>query len=354
MKPRTFQAGLRLTLAALGALLLCGPGLAQPPNTALEAALMAPSPRLRLFALQTAHPEGAAAAVTELQFGQGMRQPKGQPPQFLTFSYGVLPTLRYDSNLNSGIPGDTIFLGGIPFSIAKDDQAKAGMLLGVAGYFAVDYALAPGATLAFTAHARAERSPAHDINLYSADLRACAAQFVGNASWFDLCFGSRYSEKPGSSVHERHVELGATKVFETAGGYHEASLTLGRLWRDDGDNTSLRFELDSARAGLGLVGLAVDVNAPNPGRHARQWGVRAALTRPVAGASTRIFAELAEEGGSQLFGTPRQDRLVILGLQRTFFDRVNTTLRLEQRQSSIAVYDGLTVGLDFSLTKFGF
>ncbi|MDB5665574.1 MAG: hypothetical protein JWS11_2117, partial [Cypionkella sp.] len=106
------------------------PLAAQTPATNWEAALDSNSPRLMLFALQSEKPQGADGFVAELQYQQAMKQPTGATPTMLSYRANLRPIAKYDSNINSGIPGDTIYLGGFPFTIAEDARAKAGMVFG--------------------------------------------------------------------------------------------------------------------------------------------------------------------------------------------------------------------------------
>jgi hypothetical protein len=128
-------------------LALCAmPVQAQPYAHHWQAAMEAPSPRLRLFALMAERPQGAGQAVAALQKGQGFAHLAGQGPQIVASGVSLGPVLRYDNNINGGTPGDTILIGGLPFTISPDARAISGMVFGAEAGGSLRLSLSPRTT----------------------------------------------------------------------------------------------------------------------------------------------------------------------------------------------------------------
>ena len=331
---------------------LAKPLIAQTPTTNWQAALDSGAPRLMLFALQVEKPQGADDFVARLQYGQAMQQAKAAPPVLLSYRADLRPIVAYDSNINSGIPGDTIYLAGFPFTIAPENRAKSGMVYGAEASLSARFAISPGTTLDLTAYGAQAHSFDHNLDILNASLSACGAQYWGHTTWTEICMGDTFTQRDNAPERERFASLGVSKVFVSRFGFHEARATVQNAKRKDYDKASLSLQLITAKAGLGALNLRMDLGARVAGYHTRLFGASAALTRPIAGVSTTLFAGYGIEAGGALLGQPRRDEIFSVGLSRKLTSHAEATLRLSQRQSSIPAYDGLSVDLDVSLVDF--
>ena len=325
---------------------------AQTPATNWQAALDSGAPRLMLFALQVEKPDGADDFVARLQYGQAMQQAKAAAPVMLSYSADLRPIVAYDSNINSGIPGDTIYLGGRPFTPEAANRAKSGMVYGAEASLTARFALAPGRTLDLTAYGAQAHSFDHGLDVLNAGLSACGAQYWGRTTWTEMCLGDTFTQRDNAPERERFASIGVSKVFASRFGFHEARATVRNAKRKDYDKASLSLQLITAKAGLGALNLRIDLGARVAGSHTRLFGASAALTRPIAGVSTTLFAGYGIDAGGTLLDQPRRDEIFSVGLSRKLTSHAEATLRLSQRQSSIAAYDGLSVDLDVSLIDF--
>lgn len=312
------------------------------------------SPRLTLFALQRAQPEGAGDFVASLQYNQALQLPRGAPPALLSYRADLRPIIGYDGNINAGIPGDTFYIGDTPFTINADDRAKAGMVFGLETSLTARLALGPGRTLDLSAYAAQSHSFDHDMDVLNAATSACGAQFLGHARWLELCIGNRFTQRDDRPETERIAALSATKIFASGVGLHEARVTVQQSWHDDYQQPSLALQLITARKGLGALSLRMDASARVQGQNTRLFGASAALTRPMAGAVTTLFLGYGYDAGDSVLGQIRRDNIVSLGISRAVTRHAEATLRLSQRDSTLAAYDELSIDLDLSLLDFNF
>ena len=117
---------------------------------------------------------------------------------------------------------------------------------------------------------------------------------------------------------------------------------------------SLDLGLTTARAQWGVLETRAEFGQYVAGEHTRLFGATVALTRPILGAQTTLFASYAREGGAVFFGDPRRDQVVSLGLSRPINDVFGLNLSLTDRHSTLANYDGVTLGLDFTFQGLTF
>ena len=325
---------------------------AQTPPTNWQAALDSGAPRLMLFALQLEKPQGADAFVANLQYSQAMQQAKAAPPVMLSYRADLRPIVAYDGNINAGFPGDKIYLGDYPLTIAAENRAKAGMVFGAEASLTTRFALAPGNTLDLTAYGAQSHSFDYGLDVLNAGLSACDAHYWGRTTWTELCLGDTFSQRDTTPERERFASIGISKVFASRLGFHEARATLQTSKRARYDKASLSLQLITARAGLGALNLRLDFGERVNRYNTRLFGATVALTRPVAGVRTTLFAGYAREAGGALLGTPRQDDIFSLGFNRKIAKHAEVTLRLSQHQSTIPAYDSLAVDLDLNLIDF--
>lgn len=325
---------------------------AQTPATNWQAALDSGAPRLMLFALQVEKPAGADAFVARLQYGQAMQQAKAAPPVMLSYRADLRPIVAYDGNINAGLPGDTIYLGGYPFTIAAEDRAKAGMVFGAEASLTARFAIAPGNTLDLTAYGAQSHSFDYGLDILNAGVSACGAQYWGHTTWTELCLGDSFSQRDNAPERERFASIGISKVFASRLGFHEARASLQTSRRAQYDKASLNLHLITARAGLGALNLRLDFGERVNRYNTRLFGATVALTRPIAGVHITVFAGYAREGGGALLATPREDDIFSLGFNRKIAKHAEVTLRLSQHQSTIPAYDSLAVDLDLTLVDF--
>ena len=330
------------------------PLAAQTPPTNWQAALDSNAPRLMLFALQMEKPQGADDFVAELQYQQAMKQPAAAAPTLLSYRANLRPIAKYDSNINSGVPGDTVYLGGFPLHLEQDLRAKAGMVFGAEASLTARFALAPGSTLDLTAYGAQAHSFDYGLDVLNAGISACGARYWGHASWTEMCFGDNFAQRNGLPERERFASIGATKIFASRFGFHEARATVQKSTRAEYSKASLALELITAKAGLSALDLRLDFGERVQGHNTHVFGAFAALTRPIAGRSTTIFASYSREAGGVFLGQPFDDDIYSVGFKRDLTKHIAATLRLTQRNSTIPAYDEMSVDLDLDLINFNF
>lgn len=315
-----------------------------------QAAMVAQSPRFQLFALMQAHPDGAGPAVAELQKGQGFAHQDGG--QVLQSGLSLEPVLRFDNNINGGTPGKTIIIGGLPFDIAPDARARAGLTAGVLARGSLRFSLSPKTVVSANIAATAARGAGFNLSAQAATL--CLGQYLGGADWLDLCYGANADNRALGRSSDHFVSLGLTHQFATDFALFQADAKLRQTSTQSHDKLALDMGLMAAHGPWGLIQARFDLGQWVTGQHSRLFGASLSLTRPGLGQDTTLTAAYAREGGSQFFGMARKDETFSIALNRAIGPHLGLGFVLRDRQSTLANYDGPSLGFDVTWRNLRF
>lgn len=339
-------------LAGLALLLALSPRL-QAGVTEAEAALLSGSPRLALRVLEGAGGAASRRVSDQLRRELGFAH-SGPGLQLLRREGGLRPVLRYDDNINNGIPGRELILAGLPFVVDAGSRARAGLLLGAQVNGAALWSWAPGGTLSFAAGAGAEHAIRHDLSVRTAWGSACLSQRSATWTWVGLCQALTRERRELGRSDSPSTSVSLTQVFRTNTGAQEATAHLGRSERGRAARSFASLSWKLARAGLGAVDLALYTEQRRPGVSTVNYRLSAGLRSLWRKKVITFGLWYGEEGGGQLFGTRRADRIAGLRISATVTARVQLNIGYRQRLSSHAVFNtrGLYAGFDVTALRF--
>ncbi len=342
--------GIVLWMFCMG--LCVSPVQAQPYDSHWQAALQASSQRMRLFALMSARPTGAAEMVGALQRAQGFAHRRFHGPQIVSADIRLAPVLEFDNNINGGTPGTTILVGGLPFGIPLEQRATQGMIWGAKLQGNVRSSMAPRTII--DAHLSATMAQGQGLTIQTATVHLCLGQFLGGADWLDMCVQRDLADRALSHSDQTTTSIAFSQQFATDFALSEAQVILRHSVLQDYQKLSLDFGLTTARAQWGVLETRAEFGQFISGQHTRLFAATLALKRPIFGADTTLFAAYSHEGGANFFGTPRWDDLVGFGMSRPINDIFGLSLSLQNRDSTLANYRGITLGLDFTFSGLTF
>ena len=346
------KARLRLVAPALVAALLSllPAGLrAQDVRLALDQG----QPDLALFALTRTETRVSPLGGALLRLQGFLHDPDGPRLQPLSAGRALVPVLRRDSNVNGGIPSHRITIGGLPFSVAKDSQAKAGILVGLrhAGWRNLSYGRAARLRLSHVTTAEAE--PTHGFHRLTASARICADRPLRDWTWAEGCLSALYDNDGVDAEAGLMGQAGLKRLFQSRVGYHEAQVSVVRSWHGSHRKDLLQLSTLSL-TGAGLFGLDLAVGEPVEGQNTLRSLAALSWTGPVAGRTVTLGLSQARTDGARIFGTPRNDRITRSAAE-TPVGKIDLGAFAERRRSTIDAYDvadaGMTVALRFDLLK---
>ena len=327
---------------------------AQAYDSAVAAALDSGQPRLALYALAYHDLDAHAGAIDRLNSRYGLGP---LPAQDLAF--GFSPLIYSDSNINGGTPGSVLMVGGIPFTIDAASRAVSGAVAGARIMAEARASPARGLVVELTASAFAARAVQRDElgrrhSVAGQQAKGCAGAYLGHAQWLDFCASSAQTRRSMVQTDLRSYSLSYARQFTMIGGFAEAQL--GAKAQDTGGyrRTSVEMGLTHASAALGTLLARGEWFGRVSGQHGPLFSAEVALTRPIAGKTTTLFASLSQEGGAQFFGADRRDMVRSFGMSRALSPRATLTLRWDDRRSTLSNYSEKTLGFDIRFTGLSF
>lgn len=348
---------------ALGLALGLSAGLVAPLSAAAQpsfvrtgdaldwrAARLSGSDRLLLFSLLRDKPRGYREAALTVARRQALTKDPGERAYIAERRASAFPVLSWDDNINGGLPGDGIVLGGVRF-VPTEDAARAGVVLGLGGSGRLAWAVGDGVRVALQAAATHVHAPEEDLSRSTAGASACATRTTTGFAFVEGCLRLAAVDRDLSSTVSRRVELRGGRVFASALGDHELSLGIFRDDRDGVPQDGVTATLLTARGGLGALGASLSLGERVEGRGAVDLYGALWVTREAAGgAPMRVSLSYARERGARLLGSvAREDRTVTASLSRPIADGLSATVGLTRRDSTIDGFGGtsLSLGLSF-------
>lgn len=309
------------------------------------AAQYGPSARLALYAMALDNHPHTHAAINQAKRDAGLLHPARGPAQLIAQSFHIYPIVFYDHNINGGIFGQTIMLGGLPFDIAPNARAVSGVMAGAQANVMARYSLSYGRVIEARASAAAAQQLGGNLALRRAQAQLCAAQYLGHAHWLDICTAQNTVLRALAQTRSRSISAALSRQFAAPGALGEIGLLLRRS--DFGSHSAASAQLWLHLARRDMLSFQFEFGQARAGHHSRLFAASAAVTRPIFGKKTTVSAQYARDGGGDFFGQTRLDESWALGLARPWRSGA-ITLSLGHRQSSLPQFTGPQLGLNLS------
>ena len=150
-------------------------------------------------------------------------------------------------------------------------------------------------------------------------------------------------------TRERYASLGMTRLVSSGVGSHEIRFDARHSIFDAYEKTLSTVRVASALPDLGALSMEIDVAEKVEGRNTRLWGFETSLALEIFGKRTVLTDEYNREGGSDCFGTPREERVISTGIERDVNARLGIGVGVSQRFSTVDLYNESFVFLGFQL-----
>lgn len=327
-----------------------GPAGAQDVGLALDKGL----PDLALFALSRSEPEVSPAGRQLLALQGFLHAPDGPRLQPLSRGQALVPLLRHDANVNDGIPSDRITLGGLPFRVTEESQAKNAVLAGLQYSRWTNFTFGRAARLRFAQSWTAELEPTYGYHHLAASARVCAEQPVARWTWIDGCLTGVHDDDSVDADTSLTGSLGTRKLFASGLGYHQASLSLLHARTGDYGKDILQLGLQTLTARHGLIGADLILAEKVEGENTLLYMAGIDWTGRVGDRTVSVGLNHAKTAGASIFGLPREDRITRLSVEFPV-GKLDLGAFAERRKSTVDAYDrsdfGITVGFRFDLLR---
>lgn len=314
------------------------------------AAMISGQDRLTLYALERARPAGSEAYRARLARRLGALHPQDGGLVPLDHQVDAWPILSWSRNFNGGVPGSTIMLGDLEWTIDEADRARSGVVIGAGAGAVARFSYATGSVLTAAVGASVSTLAGEGISRSEAGTSLCVAQHLKGFVWLDGCAGLARARQSGrDDVVERSLSLSPVIVTHLGNLDQQISATLRRKMRNDYNQSSLSLDWTGAVPDLGALSLGVEAAKRVEQQNTVLRGLRAGLARPVAGRPTRLHASWYETGGSSIFGAERVDRIISLTAETVATPRLAVSATIGRRDSNFDTYDEVLGGIGLRL-----
>ncbi|MDO5706907.1 MAG: hypothetical protein Q4G49_17790, partial [Paracoccus sp. (in: a-proteobacteria)] len=172
------------------------------------AAMISGQGRLTLYALERARPAGSEGYRADLARRLGALHPQGGGLVPLGHQVDAWPILSWSRNFNGGVPGSTIMIGDLEWTIDEADRARSGIVIGAGAGAVARFSYATGSVLTASVGASVSTLASEGMSRSEAGTSLCAEQHMGGFVWLDACAGLAAARQSGrDDVVERSLSL---------------------------------------------------------------------------------------------------------------------------------------------------
>lgn len=313
-----------------------------------EAAILSGSAQLELVSL-SAYRDSVAArmragVLTRLGFG-----PDPGSPRVLRAEIGVTPILRYDGNINNGVIGDRLDLGGLVFLVDEESRARAGLVGGLALSAGSVLSFGQGGTLTLGAGLRYERALRHPLSIRGGFLQACGSQHIGRLTWIGLCQSFHREKRSLDGSRAAVTTLSFSRVLRNRFGPAELGIELGSLRNDGAQRGFAGLVLRQAAGGFGAFSLEIAGEHRRTGVNTADLRIRPGYSTFVRGRPLAVSLLYQKEGGGQFLGRSRRDEFTLLRFDYAVSRSLSLSLGYRKRHSSAGIYSGSSMIFGFNM-----
>lgn len=318
----------------------------------LEGALISGSGRLLAYSLQDKDlPADAATASERVILKSGYGQQAGVAKSRIQ----IRPFLRYDGNLNGGMPSDSLSIGALSFLIPDDYQAVSGPLAGLSVEALHVRALGNGLSLNLRGGASLGVALGKELQKRQAIAEGCISQRMTSVFFVHGCLMASWQKwKLGKSA-QISAQAGAVHLFSfrkvrnqvTAEIRQEYLLPLNNS-DEEVIQTLASLELLSALPNGAAMSLELEIGEAIIERSALRNKISAGYTRKIFDQPTSFLISLQKNYGGSFLGVPRHDETVSASIKRPIGDSMIVTLGGSRFESTADILDNFSLDITLS------
>ena len=347
----------RLSCAIFLVFCSAGLSLAQTPGNLSrdwQGSFFSVSPRLVFYTLIQRAVPGTGGAVAALAQGFGFLHQTGRGLQRAWNVTSIQPVLTYSPNINGGLAGETFTIGELVFKIDPEYRAVSGPVVGGELSRSIGWSVGSGQTVSVAASASIVYSPDHDISRTKANGQACFRSYLQEWRFLDLCGGASYEKTDLSEADSTYISANFARLFSARNGTGLANASINREFQQNYQKTSLSTGIERYFDGRGVVTARVTLGEEIKGENTLLYGGYLSYGQLVLGVGTNIGLSYEREGGDVFFGKDRTDNVITLDLTGQINPNLSATFSVENRQSNIDLFEGVTFSLDLNVLSLRF
>ncbi len=278
------------------------------------------------------------------KYGQVETPPKGR------WSISVLPVFGYDSNLNGGVPHDTVDINGLQFTVKEKDRAIAGLEAGLLARLGKEHFIAQGHRISGSLSAQYEHALSHDIASKAATASACYHFDARNWTFAQACLAAGLSMTELSETHTQSARVSIGRVLDYGKFPKSLQFGLSKTKSNEAEFTQIHanYNVNTERA---TFELGVTARVAGEG-HSEDKATYLRLSRSVFGRPVSAVLRFSTASGSKFLGLPRTERTTSLSISLPLTSKIAFDLSYSETRSPLQYFQKKSLGANLVLTKF--
>lgn len=311
------------------------------------------TPRQALHSILEAEPAGAEGLTYLLAKSIGVAPDQGHGPVVLSYGAAITPLVSHDSNVNGGIPSDTISLGGLVFDVDPEARAVSAMTAGVQVSAAMNFLLAPRTILSFSARQSHRRSLHGGFSIKERIGIASISHSFDNWFYVDASGGRRTQTKKLSDDESSFRTITLGRIIGNPRSTSDLSASFAQVKTGDVWQDRYRVDLLHSDAQIGFLRLGLERGARISGVLLPEWSAAMSYSNFIMGKPSTITLAKTVETGGDIFGVPREDRTVSIAFDRTLNDKVSGFVAYKRTNSTIEAFSENTLAAGLTINSWG-
>ena len=310
------------------------------------------SQRLFRAALFLERPAGFEAPLATIDRRMGI-VPAGQTARYAFAPvFSVAPEIGYDQNFNGGLGADTLNFAGLVWTVTPQTRAQPSFYVGARAGVEQRFVIAPGSALTFRGTAIYRRSTERNQEFRSVSLGVCSENQVTPLTGLDLCLTRAVTKRTRSSAYLTSVNLGISRIFQSANALTEASLVLAREFRPSFARNTAQLSLIHLNRSYGVFDASVFVGERRVPFGLTTLNASIGHGRFIAGKYYHVRLNHVQETGAQIAGMRNHKKEFGLYLTLPRVARIRPTIGVVRQRHDLPEFDRQFVSLSFDFSGF--
>lgn len=307
------------------------------------------SARLGLHTLLLEHPEGSEALTFLFAKRLGVHPDQNAGPHIVHYNMSASPVLRYEHNINGGIPSDTIELGQLTFEVDPESRAKSSVVAGIQGAAGASAFLTTGTILSVSGLKGYRKSVTDPLAIRESEWQVALSYTSDTWYYMDASIGRSkvYRELADDFKKYRSVTFG--KIVNRPHSVHEISASILRMDESTFEQNRIRFNVSSLNPDIGFWRLGFEFGETVEGALAPRLSIFSSYSNEIFGKPTTISFQATDKRGGDLFGVSRDENVFAIQVNRNISNNFIAYTSVENTMSSIDSFSETVVELGFSV-----
>ena len=271
-----------------------------------------------------------------------------------TIELNLVPSIRYDENINGGNPAKPLIIGPITFEGDKTKYKKNGGLIGFEAGLAGRLIYGEGRYIDYYFGTDKGYSPEHSMEVLGDKARLCSLNHI--ASWWYLngCGAVSRTRKELTDTTVKDLSLTASHIYLNNSRYNQLNVGINRYIPETYEQDRLVVGLDTIYSDNFFTSISVSLGEPIINQLHEHLSVSLSSKKIINNKLLSFSANYTDLQGEVLLGVEREDTAKSISLSYPIMHNLTAVLGYKSTSSTIDYFDISEpfVGIQFSSIQF--